>query len=745
MNKLECPFCERHCILDGDRIGFCQMYHLVEGLVAERFPHRYSSMFVSHIETVPFYHFQPGSRTFVLGGAGCNFDCSYCSNAYVARSDPEPLLYFELPPARVVELAQQEGCHNIAFAINEPTVALPTLFKLARVAAEANIPVGVLTNGYTPPDVAAQMGDAFAFVNVSIKSLDAAFYRDYVGAPAVEVIRRNVEILHDKTHLEISTPIVQGVNDHEIPDIAAFIASVDTRVAWHVFRLLPEYKMADYERPPIAAVNAALEAAREQLPYIYFGNFVGSQWVSTLCPQCGAVVIERINLGGCGAKSLAYHLKDNRCAACGWAIPITGEPMEWNSPLTPSPGVKPTRNDTPLQRRGNVFPLPFGERVRVRGNHLATIDVIDWQTVVDFRDGRPVNAPHELLDIAAQVIEKYPYPGDLSIEASHWVADVALDLNARYQPDFMLLDYADIFISEMFMSQDTTGRATHIRAVFDDIQRFVEESAFSPVIVGMGDLTPFQEYINVATCDGLISAGGMTARYAGLYSASARDLQELENHAGVARVIDRAAFREKFGGCAGFYERFPDHLLVAHEGYLFRGVGNSARPLQRIPAFNRQIPVHTPLTGAESITDIASVILDALLRQKVALILVEGVGCNSFPLPFSPIANNDHWYCYAVGEGQYLALTTGRRFVEHPYPSGYRYYVDDDEQKPYPFSGIYAEMPADTIGRRYAGKSAAVGSRGMLTHVVAGVDVTIECFVRALYNHGVMAVVDASR
>jgi pyruvate-formate lyase-activating enzyme len=288
-------------------------------------------MFLSHIEAVPFYHFQPGSRTFVLGGAGCNFDCKYCSNAYVARSDPEPLLTYHLPPERVVTLARQRGCHNIAFAINEPTVTLPTLFELAKVAAAQDMPVGVLTNGYVPAEIAAQMGQAFAFVNVSLKSIRDDFYQQFTGVPSTTVVMRSIEILAQQTHLEVSTPIVQGLNDQDIPEIARFIAGVDPQIAWHVFRLLPEYKMAAYERPPIQAVNAALEQARSQLPYIYFGNFVGSQWVSTRCPQCDALVIERINLGGCGAKALAFHLQDGRCAACGQALPITGAPVPWHS------------------------------------------------------------------------------------------------------------------------------------------------------------------------------------------------------------------------------------------------------------------------------------------------------------------------------------------------------------------------------------------------------------------------------
>ncbi|MBN1815242.1 MAG: radical SAM protein [Anaerolineae bacterium] len=326
-----CPYCERQCYLAEGQVGFCQMYTWASGQVVERFPHRYSCMYVNHVENVPFYHFQPGSRTFVLGGAGCNFDCEYCANAYVARSDPEPLLTYTLPPERVVALARQYGCHNIAFAINEPTVALPTLLELAPVAAAAGLPLGVLTNGYVPAEVAEEMARAFLFVNVSLKAITAAFYRDHTGVPDVGVVMRTIEIMRRHTHLEVSTPIVQGLNDADIPEIAAFLASVDPQVPWHVFRLLPEYKMAGYDRPPIEAVNAALEHARQKLPFIYFGNFVGSRWVSTLCPACGETVIERINLGGCTAKLRSHKLAGTACAACGHGLPITGGLIDWHS------------------------------------------------------------------------------------------------------------------------------------------------------------------------------------------------------------------------------------------------------------------------------------------------------------------------------------------------------------------------------------------------------------------------------
>ena len=151
-----CPYCERRCTLTLGGGGFCGMYTLRDGAVVERWPHRYSSIQIAHIETVPFFHFQPGSRTLILGGAGCNFDCHYCSNAHVARSAPEDLLIYALTPERVVKFANDYGCHNIAFAVNEPTVALPTPWSCP-TQRRGPCRWGVYER-YTQPEMTERMG-----------------------------------------------------------------------------------------------------------------------------------------------------------------------------------------------------------------------------------------------------------------------------------------------------------------------------------------------------------------------------------------------------------------------------------------------------------------------------------------------------------------------------------------------------------------------------------------------------------
>ena len=67
------------------------MYQVEGDAVRERFPHKWCAYSVSRVESIPFYHAYPGSRCLVIGTAGCNFDCRYCSNSYVAKEDPVSL------------------------------------------------------------------------------------------------------------------------------------------------------------------------------------------------------------------------------------------------------------------------------------------------------------------------------------------------------------------------------------------------------------------------------------------------------------------------------------------------------------------------------------------------------------------------------------------------------------------------------------------------------------------------------
>ena len=177
--------------------------------------------------------------------------------------------------------------------------------------------MGCLTNGYATPEAAEQLGDIFSFLNISLKGLSPDFCRRYLGIPDSEPVIRTIRQLAKRCHVEVATPIIESENDHELDQMADILADINPETPWHAFRLLPTHKMTGQKYPSITGLNDKLEALRKRLPHIYFHNFIGSEWVDTHCPDCGATVITRFSLG-CGGDKLDQYLANGDCCpSCG--------------------------------------------------------------------------------------------------------------------------------------------------------------------------------------------------------------------------------------------------------------------------------------------------------------------------------------------------------------------------------------------------------------------------------------------
>lgn len=319
---MRCSYCERRCEIAEGRTGFCRMYTVADGAITERFPYRWSACGTSVIESMPFYHIYPGSRCLTIGTAGCNFRCRYCSNAHIAKEDPELQQdrMFNLPASELVAMAKRLKCHSIVFNVNEPVVSIPSLVEVSREAGAAGIKMGCLTNGYMTEESAEILASLFSFFNISLKGISDSFNAAYIGIDSSGPVLRNIRMLARDRHVEITTPVIQGANDNELDSIADFIMDIDPFIPWHVFRLLPEDEMKGEEYPDISLIDNELAGARRKLGYIYFHNFVGSDWVNTICPSCGTTVIERFSLGCGGDKLNKIHCGDSRCHVCGYTI-----------------------------------------------------------------------------------------------------------------------------------------------------------------------------------------------------------------------------------------------------------------------------------------------------------------------------------------------------------------------------------------------------------------------------------------
>jgi len=371
---------------------------------------------------------------------------------------------------------------------------------------------------------------------------------------------------------------------------------------------------------------------------------------------------------------------------------------------------------------------------------LVLVDARQWQNLLNFRTGEKINRDNDATLMTRRILAQRPYPGDMEHAANCWVTDTALDLVAAYQPRLACLSYARQYFAQRVeqLNEDQVSRM--VAEVFEEAERFVRESGFTPVFIGTGDMTELRGEIDLSMLDGLVSAGGGSGSFIGLQGPSSSDLEYLADLPGIERLVEQEEWVSLFPVHEYVSEHIPDCLLVTHEGWCIRSAGSSPRRTARLQGRNATIPVSTPLGTVSSLTGIRKLVEENLDHTPIALIVLEGVGKRYFPLPYSECGNGIGWYCYEPGEGQYLTMATGEHQV-FAYPPGYRLSDEVTEQREYPFSGHFRDIPEHTLGEDFAGRSIAVGNRSMFTHMVFGADISIECFARNLFNQGCIAVV----
>ncbi len=373
----------------------------------------------------------------------------------------------------------------------------------------------------------------------------------------------------------------------------------------------------------------------------------------------------------------------------------------------------------------------------------AIIDAREWQKMFDLQTGKKMDVNGPLVHMVKDVLAKNPYPGDIDARSNQWVSHTALDLIGQYHPRLVCLTYAHQYFNSRYMTMTETEQDQLINDVFDEADRFIEASGYTPVIVGTGNIVPLEGEIQLTRLDGLAVSSAWSARYVGLHTPSRKDLDYIKSVPEIERIVTKEEWASLFNGIHNNtcdIALMADYLLVAKPGWTFKTMGVPLRKPLRIHGESFTIPVSTSLGNPEKITDIRQVIESNLDKENIALIIMEGVGETMFKRPYVSCDNSKSWYFYEPGEAQYLTITTGTHQV-FAYPTGYRYFDIDEEQINFPLSGYFTEVPKHTIGSDFKGKSIAVGNRSMFMHMAFGADISIECFARNLYNQGCMAVI----
>ncbi|HOL21748.1 MAG TPA: AmmeMemoRadiSam system radical SAM enzyme [bacterium] len=318
--SVRCGLCNHFCIISEGKTGRCGVRINRDGKL---FSLVYGNIISEHtdpIEKKPFFHFLPGSLSYSIATAGCNFSCIFCQNYSISRVDEKrEILLFgrEASPDEIVRLALKSECQSISYTYTEPTIFFEFAFDTAKKAKEKGLKNNFVTNGYMSRDALEMIAPYLDAANIDLKG-DEAFYKKLCGAKRAPVID-NIRLMRELSiWVEVTTLLIPEYNDSEeqIRETAGIIKSIDIAIPWHISRFYPHYKMSHHYPTPTEKISRAREIGSEEgLRYVYTGNIPGDEGEHTYCYSCKKLLIHRY-----GFSVLENKIRDGKCPFCGAEI-----------------------------------------------------------------------------------------------------------------------------------------------------------------------------------------------------------------------------------------------------------------------------------------------------------------------------------------------------------------------------------------------------------------------------------------
>jgi pyruvate formate lyase activating enzyme len=266
-DKVKCGLCERRCLISlGDK-GFCKTRLNLDGKLYTLVYGGLSCVESRPIEIKPLFHFWPGSTALTFSTWSCNFDCVWCQNHHLSKTEPNPSKSRHFSPEKIVEQALLASNDGLCASFQEPTMLTDWVVQLFKVGCEKGLYCCYVSNGYMTLEALRLLKESdMDGLKIDLKG-DAETYRRYCGGADVEKVWRNVrEAKKLGLHLEVVNLIVTGVNDDE--DCLEWVIQRHLKEAGagtplHFTRYYPAYR---FHNPPtrVETLEMAYKMARKE-------------------------------------------------------------------------------------------------------------------------------------------------------------------------------------------------------------------------------------------------------------------------------------------------------------------------------------------------------------------------------------------------------------------------------------------------------------------------------------------------
>ncbi|MEK7653494.1 MAG: AmmeMemoRadiSam system radical SAM enzyme [Patescibacteria group bacterium] len=279
-NSVRCRLCHHFCVIAPDKFGICQVRKNIGGIL---YSTNYGKIIASHLDPIekkPLYRFLPGTLTYSIACAGCNFKCLHCQNADISQIGDKLLKIndslAESTPEEIIMAAEANGCPSVSYTYTEPTIFAEFALDCMKLAKDKGLKNIWVSNGYMSSECLSAIVPYLDAANIDLKFFKDESYLKICGARLQPVLDNLIWLKNHGVHLEVTTLIIPTINDgdEELKSIAEFIfKKLGADTAWHVSAFYPTYKLADLPPTPRETIYRAQAIGKKAgLKYVYVGN-----------------------------------------------------------------------------------------------------------------------------------------------------------------------------------------------------------------------------------------------------------------------------------------------------------------------------------------------------------------------------------------------------------------------------------------------------------------------------------------
>ena len=318
---LKCKLCPQACEIKEGEVGDCRTRQNFGGKLYTIVYGNPCAVHIDPIEKKPLNHFLPQSLAYSIATAGCNLACLNCQNYTISQVSPHDTRNYDLMPEQVVEEALKYHTRSIAYTYSEPIVFYEYVYDTAKIARLKGLKNVFISAGYINEQPLRDICKYLDAANIDLKSLNNDTY-EMLNAGTLKPVLNTLKVMKEEgVWLEITNLVVPSWTDKldEIKKLVDWLYDngfEDTPL--HFSRFHPAYKLTNLPPTPVDTLNKAREIAMDKgLKYVYIGNVPGTEGDNTYCPNCKALLVERV-----GYQILQNNIKSGKCSHCG--TPIAG-------------------------------------------------------------------------------------------------------------------------------------------------------------------------------------------------------------------------------------------------------------------------------------------------------------------------------------------------------------------------------------------------------------------------------------